>query len=79
MKKVTHWLHIILVLLTGGFWLLPYVVILATTQMYNRGYKAAINERHAVENAIASMVKESPIKGNVASIIIDGVEYAPRP
>ena len=41
MKKVTHWLHIILVLLTGGFWLLPYVVILATTEMYNRGYRAA--------------------------------------
>lgn len=40
MKRVRHWLHILLVLLTFGFWLFPYVVILATTEMFNRGYKA---------------------------------------
>lgn len=45
MKRVRHWLHILLALLTFGFWLFPYVVILATTEMYNRGYKAGRIER----------------------------------
>lgn len=39
MKKVKHWLHILLIVLTSGIWILPYVVILATTEMYNRGYR----------------------------------------
>lgn len=41
MKKVRHWLHIILALLTAGLWLPVYVVIISTTEMYNRGYKTA--------------------------------------
>lgn len=39
MKTTKHWLHILLVVLTGGFWLPGYVVCVATTEMYNRGYR----------------------------------------
>jgi len=40
MKKVKHWLHILLALLTGGLWLPVYVIVIATTEMFNRGYRA---------------------------------------
>ena len=39
MKKVKHWLHILLTLLTGGLWLPVYVIVIATTEMFNRGYR----------------------------------------
>jgi len=39
MKTVKHWLHILLTVLTSGLWLPIYVILLATTEMYNRGYK----------------------------------------
>jgi len=39
MKKVKHWLHILLTLLTGGLWLPVYVIVVATTEMFNRGYR----------------------------------------
>lgn len=39
MKKVKHWLHIILCILTSGLWLPIYVILLATTEMFNRGYR----------------------------------------
>lgn len=39
MKKVKHWLHLLLVLFTGGLWLPLYVIVIATTEMYNRGYR----------------------------------------
>ena len=41
MKKIRHWLHILLVLITGGVWLPVYLIIVSTTEMYNRGYRAA--------------------------------------
>lgn len=39
MKTVKHWLHILLTILTGGLWLPIYVILLATTAMFNRGYR----------------------------------------
>lgn len=39
MKTVKHWLHILLTLLTGGLWLPAYVIVIATTEMFNRGYR----------------------------------------
>jgi hypothetical protein len=39
MRKVKHWLHILLTLLTGGLWLPVYVIVIATTEMFNRGYR----------------------------------------
>ena len=62
MKKVKHWLHIVLTILTSGLWLPVYVILLATTEMFNRGYregKAAgrvarqneIDEAHQEEKA----------------------------
>lgn len=64
MKKIRHWLHIILALLTGGLWLLPYVVILATTEMYNRGYRAASQQCTPVV-----------VGGNIGIRIIDGKSW----
>jgi hypothetical protein len=42
MKKIRHWLHILLVLITGGVWLPVYLIIVSTTEMYNRGYRAGV-------------------------------------
>lgn len=39
MRKVKHWLHILLTILTSGLWLPVYVILLATTEMFNRGYR----------------------------------------
>lgn len=39
MKKVRHWLHIVLMILTSGLWAPVYVILLATTEMFNRGYR----------------------------------------
>lgn len=39
MKTTRHWLHLLLCVLTSGLWLPVYVILLATTEMYNRGYK----------------------------------------
>jgi hypothetical protein len=39
MKTTKHWLHILLTLLTGGLWLPVYVIVIATTEMFNRGYR----------------------------------------
>lgn len=39
MRKVKHWLHIVLTILTSGLWLPVYVILLATTEMFNRGYR----------------------------------------
>lgn len=39
MRKIRWWLHILLVILTCGLWLFPLVAILATTEMFNRGYR----------------------------------------
>lgn len=39
MKTTKHWLHILLTILTSGLWLPIYVILLATTEMYNRGYR----------------------------------------
>lgn len=35
-KRLRHWLHIILVLLTGGLWLAVYGLLLAINEMNNR-------------------------------------------
>lgn len=39
MKKVKHWLHILLTILTSGLWLPVYLILLANTEMFNRGYR----------------------------------------
>lgn len=39
MRKVKHWLHILLSVLTSGLWLPIYLILLGTTEMYNRGYR----------------------------------------
>lgn len=39
MKKTKHWLHILLTILTGGLWLFPYVLVVATNEMFNRGHR----------------------------------------
>lgn len=39
MKKTKHWLHILLTILTGGFWLFPYVLVVATNEIFNRGHR----------------------------------------
>jgi len=39
MRKVKHWLHILLTILTSGLWLPVYLILVATTEMFNRGYR----------------------------------------
>lgn len=39
MRKVKHWLHILLTILTSGLWLPIYLILAATTEMFNRGYR----------------------------------------
>ena len=39
MKKVKHWLHALLSVVTCGLWLPVYVIVIATTEMFNRGYR----------------------------------------
>jgi hypothetical protein len=43
-KKTTrHWLHWIGIFITFGFWLLPYIVILAFRAIHNRDIDSQIN------------------------------------
>lgn len=39
MRKPKYWLHILLIIFTGGLWLFPFVIVLATNEMFNRGYR----------------------------------------
>lgn len=68
MKKVKHWLHILLIVLTSGIWILPYVGILATTEMYNRGYrigKAAgrVERQNEIDEATAEELQRLNDRG----------------
>jgi hypothetical protein len=48
-KRLRHWLHIILALLTGGLWLAVYGILLSVNEMNNRvvrGYNQGWKDAH---------------------------------
>jgi carbon monoxide dehydrogenase subunit G len=71
MKKVKHWLHILLTLLTGGLWLPVYVIVIATTEMFNRGYR----EGKAAGRVEKSNEYEAEIDAKVEDIRKNGAGY----
>ena len=69
MKKVKHWLHILLTLLTGGLWLPVYVIVIATTEMFNRGYREGKAAGRREIAADPEWMRVSEYKGSGAYVV----------
>lgn len=68
MKKIRHWLHILLVLITGGIWLPVYLIIVSTTEMYNRGYRAGVIARKVELNKIYGSIADDAYAASFQSL-----------
>lgn len=72
MKKVKYWLHIPLTLLTGFLWLPVYVIVIATTEMFNRGYREGKAAGRREIAADPEWMRVSEYKGSGAHVVEPG-------